>query len=51
MVVGPDNKKHSEAELREMADDALTMGVQLDEVSEEFQEYYAQYLREKGKIQ
>ena len=51
MVVGPDGKKHSEVELREMADDALTMGVELDEVSEEFQAFYAKYLKEKGKIQ
>ena len=51
MVVGPDKEEHSEVELREMADDALTMGVQLDEVSEEFQEFYAKYLKEKGKLQ
>jgi hypothetical protein len=51
MVIGPDDKKYSEVELREMADDALTMGVELDEVSEEFQTYYASYLKEKGQMQ
>ncbi len=51
MVIGPDGKKHSEVELREMADDALTMGVELDEVSEEFMPFYAKYLKEKGKLQ
>jgi hypothetical protein len=51
MVIGPDKKEHSEVELREMADDALTMGVELDEVSEEFMPFYASYLKEKGRLQ
>jgi len=51
MVIGPDKKEHSEVELREMADDALTMGVELDEVSEEFMTFYAKYLKEKGRLQ
>jgi len=51
MVIGPDGKEYSEEELREIADDALTVGLTLDEVSKEFKPFYAQYLKEKGKIQ
>ena len=35
----------------EWCEDALTMGIELDEVSGPFQAMYAKYLKEKGQLQ
>ena len=46
-----DKPMPDEETLEEWCEDALTMGVELDEMSIEYQETYAKFLKKKGRLQ